>query len=46
MVEIRQPLGKNIVGYAVGINKEGALILEDTNGKLVKILSGECKLLN
>ena len=46
MVEIRQPLGKNIVGYAVGINKEGALILEDTNGKLVKILSGECKLLH
>lgn len=46
MVEIKQPLGKIIVGYVVGINREGALILEKSNGKLVKVVSGECRVIN
>ena len=44
-VEIKQPFGKVISGYAVGINQEGALILEQRDGKLVKILSGECRVI-
>lgn len=43
MVEIKQPLGKVLVGYAIGINEEGALIIEKPNGNLVKVLSGECR---
>lgn len=41
-VEIKQPLGKNIQGTAVGINNQGALILELNNGELKKVISGEC----
>ncbi|MDD5959386.1 biotin--[acetyl-CoA-carboxylase] ligase [Methanobrevibacter wolinii] len=44
-VEIKQPYGKVITGYAVGIDQEGALIIEKNNGKLVKIYSGECRVL-
>lgn len=43
-VEIKQPLGKVLHGTAVGINDQGALILELDNGKLKKIISGECVL--
>ncbi|WP_225370363.1 hypothetical protein [Methanobrevibacter arboriphilus] len=35
-VEIKQPLGKVLKGTAVGINNQGALILELNNGKLKK----------
>ncbi|MDR0901047.1 MAG: biotin--[acetyl-CoA-carboxylase] ligase [Methanobrevibacter sp.] len=41
-VEIQQPLGKKLKGYAVGINRKGALILEKDNGNLIKVISGEC----
>ena len=41
-VEIKQPLGKFLKGYAIGINNEGALIIEENNGNLKKIISGEC----
>jgi BirA family transcriptional regulator, biotin operon repressor / biotin---[acetyl-CoA-carboxylase] ligase len=41
-VEIKQPLGKVLHGTAVGINNQGALILELNNGELKKIISGEC----
>ena len=41
-VEIKQPLGKVYRGTAVGINNQGALILELGNGELKKIISGEC----
>ena len=41
-VEIKQTLGKSLKGYAVGINNRGALILEEDNGNLKKIISGEC----
>jgi len=41
-VEIRK--GTEIVqGEAVGVNREGALILELKNGSLRKIISGECR---
>ncbi|BAW30949.1 MAG TPA: biotin--[acetyl-CoA-carboxylase] ligase [Methanothermobacter sp.] len=41
-VEIRKQLGEVVRGEAVGVNNEGALILELDNGKLRKIVSGEC----
>ncbi|BBL61636.1 biotin--[acetyl-CoA-carboxylase] ligase [Methanobrevibacter arboriphilus] len=43
-VEIKQPLGKVLKGTAVGINNQGALILELNNGELKKVISGECTL--
>ncbi|KZX17784.1 bifunctional ligase/repressor BirA [Methanobrevibacter cuticularis] len=45
-VKINQPLGKVLKGYAVGINKNGALIIEKDNGDLKKIISGECIIRN
>lgn len=44
-VEIRQPLGKVISGYAVGIDREGGLVIEKADDSLVKVVSGECRLL-
>lgn len=41
-VEIRKQLGEIVYGEAVGINSEGALILELDDGTLRKIISGEC----
>lgn len=41
-VEVRKQLGKIVRGEAIGINKDGALILELDNGKLRKVISGEC----
>lgn len=40
-VEIKQG-PKSIKGYVVGINDEGALVLEENNGNLREITSGEC----
>lgn len=45
-VEIKQAFGKVFNGYAVGINKKGALILELDNGELKKVISGECIIKN
>ncbi len=42
-VEITQTLGKTSYGYAVGINKNGSLIIEKTDGTLEKIISGRCR---
>ena len=42
-VEITQTLGKTSYGYAVGINKDGSLIIEKTDGTLEKIISGRCR---
>lgn len=42
-VEISQSHGRFKYGYAVGINKEGCLIIEEADGKLEKIISGECR---
>ncbi|MBC7111545.1 MULTISPECIES: biotin--[acetyl-CoA-carboxylase] ligase [Methanothermobacter] len=41
-VEIRKQLGEIVHGDAVGINSEGALILELDDGTLRKVISGEC----
>jgi BirA family biotin operon repressor/biotin-[acetyl-CoA-carboxylase] ligase len=41
-VEVRKQLGKIVRGEAIGITNEGALILELNDGKLRKIISGEC----
>ena len=41
-VEIKQTHGKLLKGYAIGINNEGTLILEENNGNLKKVISGEC----
>ncbi|MGL4669158.1 MAG: biotin--[acetyl-CoA-carboxylase] ligase [Methanobacteriaceae archaeon] len=41
-VKIRQPLGKVLEGYAIGINNEGVLIIELEDGSFKKIVSGEC----
>ena len=38
--------GKAITGDAVGITNNGALIVETDDGKLEKIISGECKLID
>ncbi|MDR2873567.1 MAG: biotin--[acetyl-CoA-carboxylase] ligase [Methanobrevibacter sp.] len=40
-VLIEQQFGKTLKGYVVGINNQGALILELNNGKLKKVISGE-----
>jgi BirA family biotin operon repressor/biotin-[acetyl-CoA-carboxylase] ligase len=34
--------GHVVVGEAVGINRYGALILEEDDGTLIKVISGEC----
>jgi BirA family biotin operon repressor/biotin-[acetyl-CoA-carboxylase] ligase len=44
-VEVRTR-GKTVRGEAVGINKEGILILELEDGSLEKIISGECLHIN
>lgn len=44
-VEVRTR-GKNVRGEAVGINKEGILIIEMEDGSLRKMISGECLHLN
>ncbi|ADP76918.1 biotin/acetyl-CoA-carboxylase ligase [Methanothermus fervidus DSM 2088] len=41
-VEIRKKFGKRIRGEAVGVTKDGALILELDDGRLKKIFSGAC----
>jgi BirA family transcriptional regulator, biotin operon repressor / biotin---[acetyl-CoA-carboxylase] ligase len=44
-VEVRTR-GKTVRGEAVGINKDGILILELEDGSLIKIISGECLHIN
>lgn len=46
IVEVRTPFNKNYDGYVVGINKEGALIVEKIDGTLEKVISGECIIKN
>lgn len=42
MVEVRKPYKKPYDAYVVGIGKEGALIVEKSDGSLKKVISGEC----
>ena len=46
IVEVREPFNKYYDGYVVGINKEGALIVEKIDGTLKKVISGECIIKN
>lgn len=46
IVEVREPFNKYYDGYVVGINKEGALIVEKIDGTLEKVISGECIIKN
>ena len=46
IVEVREPFNKNYDAYVVGINKEGALIVEKIDGTLEKVISGECIIKN
>jgi BirA family biotin operon repressor/biotin-[acetyl-CoA-carboxylase] ligase len=46
IVEVREPFNANYDGYVVGINKEGALIVEKIDGTLKKVISGECSIKN
>ncbi|NYB52731.1 MAG: biotin--[acetyl-CoA-carboxylase] ligase [Methanobacteriaceae archaeon] len=41
-VEVHKKGGRVVRGEAVGINKEGVLILEMNDGSLRKVISGEC----
>ena len=42
VVEVKKPFNRSYDAYAVGISKEGALIVEKTDGTLEKVISGEC----
>ncbi len=46
IVEVREPFNKYYDGYVVGINKEGALIVEKIDGTYKKVISGECIIKN
>ena len=45
-VEIRKPFNEYYEAYAIGISKEGSLIVEKTDGTLEKVISGECVIKN
>ena len=46
IVEVKKPHKKPYDGYAIGISKEGALIVEKSDGSLEKVISGECIIKN
>ena len=46
IVEVREPFNRYYDGYVVGIDKEGALIVEKIDGTLKKVISGECIIKN
>ncbi len=45
-VEIKLPFSKSYDAYVVGIDSEGILIVEKTDGTLEKVISGECIIKN
>lgn len=46
VVEVKKPFGKPYEAYAIGISKEGALVVEKNDGTLEKVISGECQIKN
>ena len=46
LVEVRKPFNTSFDAYVVGINEEGALIVERNDGTLEKVISGECIIKN
>jgi BirA family biotin operon repressor/biotin-[acetyl-CoA-carboxylase] ligase len=45
-VEIKKPFSKSYDAYAIGISKDGSLVVEKTDGTLEKVVSGECQIKN
>ncbi|MBE6490090.1 MAG: biotin--[acetyl-CoA-carboxylase] ligase [Methanobrevibacter sp.] len=45
-VEVRKPFDTPFDAYVIGINEEGALIVEKIDGTLEKVISGECIIKN
>ena len=41
-VEVKKPFNKSYDAYAIGISKDGALIVEKNDGTIEKVISGEC----
>ena len=41
-VEVKKPSNKTYDAYAIGISKEGSLVVEKSDGSLEKVISGEC----
>lgn len=46
IIEVKKPFNKSFDAYAIGISKEGALIVEKSDGTLEKVISGECIIKN
>lgn len=46
LVEVKKPFAKPYDAYAIGISKEGSLVVEKTDGTLEKVVSGECQIKN
>ena len=46
IVEVTEPFSKPFDAYVLGINREGALIVEKIDGTLEKVISGECIIKN
>lgn len=42
IVEVKKPFNPSFDAYVVGINEEGALIVEKNDGTFEKVISGEC----
>ena len=45
-VEVKKPFDQSYDAYAIGITKEGLLVVEKTDGTLEKVISGECVIKN
>ena len=45
-VEVKQPYNNPFDAYVLGIDKEGALVVEKIDGTLEKVISGECIIKN
>lgn len=46
IVEVKKPFNQPYDAYALGISKEGSLVVEKTDGTLEKVISGECIIKN
>ena len=46
IVEVREPFNTYYDAYVIGIGKEGALVVEKSDGTLEKVISGECIIKN
>ena len=42
IVEVKEPFNKTYDAYVIGVDKDGALVVEKIDGTLEKVISGEC----